>query len=617
MTGKWIWINRGNEKNEYAEFVTTFKCKKGENTTLKIACDGIYSVFLNEELVAFSGCADYPHYKFYDEVDITDKCEDVNGVKIMVWHLGDNSQTYIEDDPGVIFEVCCGAEVAVYSDKRIKSRKMTEYKNGEIRKITSQLGYTFSYDNGATLNGYGESVEVEKTLNLHKRQIKPLELKDRVEITVLKLENSYLIDMGRETAGFIDLDIDSPIDQLITISYGEHIVDGGVRRIIGDRDFSFDFRAVKGENKYTNTLRRIAGRYLQVYCESPVKINYLGLRPVCYPVEEREKGFKSADEIVNRIYDVCADTLKLCMHEHYEDCPWREQALYTMDSRNQMLCGYYAFKTTEYQRANLVLISKGVRPDGLLSLCFPTGNDFPIPSFSLYNLIQVYEYVEFTKDRSLLAEVESSIKRYIGVFIEHIDDNGLIADFPAPFWNFYEWMEYSDNADQIGDNGGRGKKRYSLILNCLFVYVMRLYKKLFGEADFNEEKTLSAIDRTFRSGDKFRLYDDLDRYSQLGNALAILAGLGNEKTAEEIVGGKMISATLSMRAFVYDALLSFGDKYSDYIIKDIKERYTAMLDAGATSFWETEKGEADFGGAGSLCHGWSAIPVYYFNKLLK
>ena len=39
-----------------------------------------------------------------------------------------------------------------------------------------------------------------------------------------------------------------------------------------------------------------------------------------------------------------------------------------------------------------------------------------------------------------------------------------------------------------------------------------------------------------------------------------------------------------------------------------------MLRNGATTFWETEKGEADFDGAGSLCHGWSAIPLYVINK---
>jgi hypothetical protein len=42
-----------------------------------------------------------------------------------------------------------------------------------------------------------------------------------------------------------------------------------------------------------------------------------------------------------------------------------------------------------------------------------------------------------------------------------------------------------------------------------------------------------------------------------------------------------------------------------------------MLDNGATSFYETEEGADAFDKAGSLCHGWSSIPIYYFNKILK
>jgi hypothetical protein len=42
-----------------------------------------------------------------------------------------------------------------------------------------------------------------------------------------------------------------------------------------------------------------------------------------------------------------------------------------------------------------------------------------------------------------------------------------------------------------------------------------------------------------------------------------------------------------------------------------------MLAEDATSFWETEDGAAAFGNAGSLCHGWSALPIYYLHKLLK
>jgi hypothetical protein len=41
-----------------------------------------------------------------------------------------------------------------------------------------------------------------------------------------------------------------------------------------------------------------------------------------------------------------------------------------------------------------------------------------------------------------------------------------------------------------------------------------------------------------------------------------------------------------------------------------------MLFHGATSFWETLLGGADFGGAGSLCHGWSAVPIYFYHAYL-
>ena len=64
-------------------------------------------------------------------------------------------------------------------------------------------------------------------------------------------------------------------------------------------------------------------------------------------------------------------------------------------------------------------------------------------------------------------------------------------------------------------------------------------------------------------------------------------------------------------------LLSYGgNQYKDYILSDIRVKYSRMLNQGATTFWETEKGAADFDNAGSLCHGWSAMPVFYLNELL-
>ena len=72
-----------------------------------------------------------------------------------------------------------------------------------------------------------------------------------------------------------------------------------------------------------------------------------------------------------------------------------------------------------------------------------------------------------------------------------------------------------------------------------------------------------------------------------------------------------------MLIYKYDALLAANPDDKDFILNEIRELYGYMLDNGATTFWETIKGEADFGGAGSLCHGWSALPVYYYHLFNK
>ena len=71
-----------------------------------------------------------------------------------------------------------------------------------------------------------------------------------------------------------------------------------------------------------------------------------------------------------------------------------------------------------------------------------------------------------------------------------------------------------------------------------------------------------------------------------------------------------------MKVFKYEALLSVDDKkYSETVLNEIRSTYGKMINEGATSVWETEEGASAFNNAGSLCHGWSAIPVYIYNKL--
>ncbi len=622
---KWIWIHNENKPDEYAEFVFEFDGELNSKYSFLITADSNYNVYLNGELTGFGQPADYPKYKIYDEFILSNVKSGKNQMRIVVWYYGKDSQTYIKDDAGAIFELQKNGETIYTSSEETLGRLCAEYENYRNKNITMQLGLGYKHIASVVNdNPYHKSVIREKGRNFHLRATEKVVLKERVPVDIIRKENSWLIDMREETVGFLDLDIESDKDTVINVAYSEHLLDdGNVARIIGGRDFSADIVVKKGKTEYTNYFRRFAGRYLQVFTDAELKIHYIGLRPTVYPLSASEPQFKS--KLRNEIYKTSVKTLLSCMHEHYEDCPWREQALYQVDSRNEMLCTYYAFNDYKFARSNLVLMAQGMRPDGLFALCFPAGKDFPIPSFSMIYPVEVYEYIQHSGDKTILEETFDAMQTVIDTFINKIDkDTNLIAEFPYPYWNFYEWSEGSSNEDQISrTKDAYYPKKYSLILNAEFLYIIEYYKKLckeYGKSfEFDDSAMRKAIVDTFYVPEKglFKATDIGEPYyTTLGNSYAILAGLAGAELADKLIDGKdLIRITLSMNTYLYDALLKVDKKYKDFIIADIDNKYKRMLDMGATTFWETEKGWEDQGQAGSMCHGWSSMPIYYYTLL--
>ena len=105
--------------------------------------------------------------------------------------------------------------------------------------------------------------------------------------------------------------------------------------------------------------------------------------------------------------------------------------------------------------------------------------------------------------------------------------------------------------------------------------------------------------------------------SELIQAMAVLTGVAGPDQAARICpalagGNDWVPCTLSMIRFKYEALLRMPEQYAQAVFSDIAAVWGDMLFSGATSFWETAKGAGDFDQAGSLCHGWSAMPVYFY-----
>lgn len=626
LNAEWIWIHAENKPDEYAEFIFDFEAEEQCDYHFYLTGDSNYNVYLNDELVGFGQPADYPQYKIYDEFHFDKVRNGKNRVKVVVWYYGIDTQTYIKDDAGVIFELRNGDDSVYVSSEKTLGRLCVEYENYRKKDITCQLGLGYKYIAGAVNSlPYQGSVIREKGRNFVLRATEKVVLKERVPVEIVRRDDCWLIDMHEETVGFLDFDVESDRAATVTVAYGEYLKsDGNVNRFLnGYEDFSADIEVKKGRTIYTNYFRRFAGRYLQVFTDAELKIHYVGLRPTDYPLEAQEPNFKS--EIRNRIYKTSVKTLLACMHEHYEDCPWREQALYNIDSRNEMLCTYYAFGDYKFARSNLILMTKGLRPDGLFTICFPAGRDFPIPSFSMVYPVQVYEYIQYSGDKGILAETFDAVETIMNTFIKRIDkEKNLIADLPYPYWNFYEWSKGSDNSRNLFRTPDTpSPTRYTLLLNAQFLFVLEYYKKLCemqGKLfEFDDSAMRKAIIDTFYVAEKglFKAVDiDEPYYTTLGNSYAILCGLGNRGLAEKLIAGEgLIPITLSMNIYLYDALLKLDKNYKDFIIADLDRRYKSMLDQGATTFWETDLGAQGIDNKGSLCHGWATLPIYYYTLL--
>lgn len=621
---KWIWADVDVTSNMYCDFYDEFEYS-GDKAEICISADSNYALFINGVFVNSGQYADFPHYKVFDRIDITDYCnEGKNSVAITVWYYGVSSMCYYIGNAALRYEITNGSKLVSQSDENTQSRLSITYRNNYDKIITGQLGFSFLYDitkeddwSIGKLNGFKDSILVKQQLQMFERPIDKYEIEKCRKATLLKRDGNYsLYDLGSEDVGYLSLKIKSDTKQCITVSYGEHIVDGCVRRLIGSRDFSVEIVVGTGVNEYFNPYRRLGLRYLEILSEYPVEVEYIGILPVLYKLNKVEMKFDN--ELRQKIYDVSVRTLELCMHEHYEDCPWREQALYAMDSRNQILCGYYAFREFRFPRASLLLMSKDNREDGMLCICTPSSENLTIPSFTLEYFTEIYEYSVYSKDLTLAKEVYPKLKEVMKLFIDRVD-NGIINNFEEKcHWNFYEWID--------GLNGRNGTK-CDAALNFFMILALKSMHKISRLLDINDDYMSIANEMIEKSRKVF--YDSQsglyvngpedNRKTELVNGLAILSGVATTEQsiyiADKLASDELISATLSMKCFKYDALIKVSSKYNNYILEDIDRIYKKMLDAGATSFWETELGDKDFHNAGSLCHGWSAMPIYYYNIL--
>ena len=676
---KWIWEEGYNGTNTYVTFYDLLELTgSAEKCVMYLSVDTNYCLEINGNIVSMGQYADYPFDKVYDAIDLSAHLTPgENRIVIRCWHQGVDTSTERNETAGLIYEVQRDGEALAFSSTDTFSAPESEYDMGNVEFVSGQLGHSFRYYSGRVSTEEPPTVEVDKPMPTRLRPIKKLVVGDD-EPAVLTVNGTFrqtcdgslgqrmqyaaltfkdpntdrplpnpdgirlicdndddgvfaIIDTHRENAGILSLDIEVDEECDILIGWGEHLDDCRVRAYVGGRNFAALYHASKGRNRWANPFRRLGMRYMQlhIYAKSAL-IRYAGIKTTDYPLDYQAK-FTCADSLHTKIHEVSKRTLHMSMHEHYEDCPWREQALYSMDSRNQMLCGYYAFREYDFPKASIRLMAQSIRDDNLLELCSPAKVSITIPSFSAIFLTQVHEYLQYSGDREFAREMLPVMQRIAQTFYERTDEKtGLQTCFQdGKYWNFYEW--------QPGLSGSIGAVTEDSAVTfdaplCAFVSLAYrslacLTDEIGGDGSFWHHEHLKlneAINRHFWNEEKGCFWTFVNRNGEcshlceLTNSLIVCCGGVQGERLESVLNhlaeGDLMYVSLSHSIFKYEALMRCPERYARTVFSDIARQWGHMLYNGATTFWETINGEEDFGNAGSLCHGWSAIPLYFYHK---
>jgi hypothetical protein len=334
----------------------------------------------------------------------------------------------------------------------------------------------------------------------------------------------------------------------------------------------------------------------QVVFEIPqtVKIISLGVRESGYDCKTLGT-FECDNPDVERLFEKCVNTLRVCMRENFMDCPDRErgqwigdvsvqapQVVYLLDENARLL-----LKKAVYDFLNL-------RKGDVLVGNVPGDNFLELPSQSL-NAISEWGmlacYYRASGDKQVLRDALTPAISYLKLW--QTDEDGVVV----PRAGDWEWYDHLFNCDGV------------LLNQCWYYSALCFAEFMATEIGFFEhlpfiterKRAIKAVfDKRYWKGAYYASGSFAD---DRANAMAVLCGLcGKDKyPAIRYLLTSVFNSTTYMENYVLTALCEMG--YKQDAFRRMMARYQPLIQNENSTLWE------DFYLLGTRNHAWSGGPL--------
>lgn len=325
-------------------------------------------------------------------------------------------------------------------------------------------------------------------------------------------------------------------------------------------------------------------------------------------------ALKTDNPLIPQLLDVGFRTARLCAMETYMDCPYYEQLQYIGDARIQALVSLYYAGDERLVRQALDHMDHSRIAEGITLSRYPTDLHQQIPTFSLWYIGMLHDYLRYGKDPSFLKNKLSGMRGILDYFSRFEGTDGTLQNIP--YWTFSDWVNaWPRGIAPVGPSGR------SAVIDFQYVWILQNaaeIERYFGypELAARYEAKVKALKPVLRAlyWDASRgLYADTevhDKFSQHANSLAILAGFDAGGVSSKLLTDKDLApASIYFKYYLHLALTKAG-KGNDYL--KWLDKWKENIDMGLTTWAET----SDISTSRSDCHAWGASPNIEFFRIV-
>lgn len=366
--------------------------------------------------------------------------------------------------------------------------------------------------------------------------------------------------------------------------------------------------------------------------DTPLTLCQMDYRETGYPLEIKTHA-ETSDPDMAGIWDISERSLRRCMHETYEDCPYYEQLQYIMDSRSQMLYTYRVSADDRLARKCMDDFKRSARYDGLLNCSYPSYGPNVIPGFSIYYIMMVYDHMMYFGDKGLVSYHMPTIDGILEYFRRSLNEHGLVGIgsggylYEARYWSFIDWVtEWRVGVPNSMKVGAMTMESFLYIYGLQHAAKLARYLGRDGLAEEYENRAAKVQEavRAHCMGAN-GLYQDgpgFEEYSQHSQVFAVLTGTADKEegyrilkevtdsfycTPEELESGavkRYPRCSVSMSYYLFRALEQVGLYERTERLWDI---WREMVQDNLTTCVESKENGED---GRSDCHAWGSLILF-------